>query len=99
MDIHHVRYFLAVCETRNFTRAAEKSNVTQPALSRAIQQLEDEVGGLLFRRERNLTHLTDLGNLLRPRFQSILDELSGVRQEASRFLCLEDAHRVGSPVS
>jgi DNA-binding transcriptional LysR family regulator len=92
MDIHHVRYFLAVCETRNFTRAAEKSNVTQPALSRAIQQLEDEVGGLLFRRERNLTHLTDLGNLLRPRFQSILDELSGVRQEASRFLCLEDAH-------
>ncbi|WP_027998754.1 LysR family transcriptional regulator [Sinorhizobium arboris] len=92
MDIHHVRYFLAVCETRNFTRAAEKCNVTQPALSRAIQQLEDEVGGLLFRRERNLTHLTDLGNLLRPRFQSILDELSGVRQEASRFLCLEDAH-------
>ncbi|OHV72740.1 LysR family transcriptional regulator [Ensifer sp. LCM 4579] len=92
MDIHHVRYFLAVCETRNFTRAAEKCNVTQPALSRAVQQLEDEVGGLLFRRERNLTHLTDLGNLLRPRFQSILDELSGVRQEASRFLCLEDAH-------
>ncbi|WP_085035624.1 LysR family transcriptional regulator [Ensifer aridi] len=92
MDIHHVRYFLAVCETRNFTRAAEKCNVTQPALSRAIQQLEDEVGGLLFRRERNLTHLTDLGNLLRPRFQSIVDELSGVRQEASRFLCLEDAH-------
>lgn len=92
MDIHHVRYFLAVCETRNFTRAAEKCNVTQPALSRAIQQLEDEVGGLLFRRERNLTHLTDLGNLLRPRFQSIVDELSGVRNEASRFLCLEDAH-------
>ena len=64
MDIHHIRYFLAVCETRNFTRAAEKCNVTQPALSRAIQQLEDEVGGLLFRRERNLTHITDLGALL-----------------------------------
>ena len=85
MDIHHIRYFLAVCETRNFTRAAEKCNVTQPALSRAIQQLEDEVGGLLFRRERNLTHITDLGALLRPRFQQILDELSGVRQEASQF--------------
>jgi LysR family hydrogen peroxide-inducible transcriptional activator len=92
MDIHHIRYFLAVCETRNFTRAAEKCNVTQPALSRAIQQLEDEVGGLLFRRERNLTHITDLGSLLRPRFQQVLDELTGVRQEASRFLCLTDAH-------
>jgi len=92
MDIHHIRYFLAVCETRNFTRAAEKCNVTQPALSRAVQQLEDEVGGLLFRRERNLTHITDLGALLRPRFQQVLDELSGVRSEASRFLCLKDAH-------
>ncbi len=92
MDIHHIRYFLAVCETRNFTRAAEKCHVTQPALSRAIQQLEDEVGGLLFRRERNLTHITDLGALLRPRFQEVLDQLSGVRQEASKFLCLSDAH-------
>ena len=92
MDIHHIRYFLAVCETRNFTRAAERSNVTQPALSRAIQLLEDEVGGLLFRRERNLTHITDLGTLLRPRFQQIVDELTGVRQEASRFLCLKEAH-------
>jgi DNA-binding transcriptional LysR family regulator len=92
MDIHHIRYFLAVCETRNFTRAAEKCNVTQPALSRAIQQLEDEVGGLLFRRERNLTHITDLGNLLRPRFQQVLDELTGVKKEASMFLCLNEAH-------
>jgi LysR family transcriptional regulator, hydrogen peroxide-inducible genes activator len=91
MDIHHIRYFLAVCETRNFTRAAEKCNVTQPALSRAVQQLEDEVGGLLFRRERNLTHMTDLGALLRPRFQQIVDELSGVRLEASQFLRLDDA--------
>lgn len=90
--MHHIRYFLAVCETRNFTRAAERCHVTQPALSRAIQQLEDEVGGLLFRRERNLTHITDLGALLRPRFQQVLDELSGVKQEASRFLCLNEAH-------
>lgn len=92
MDIHHIRYFLAVCETRNFTRAAEKSNVTQPALSRAIQQLEDEMGGLLFRRERNLTHLTDLGALLRPRFASVLENVSSARLEASRFLCLDDAN-------
>src|SRR5215204_6412831 len=91
MDIHHIRYFLAVCETRNFTRAAEKCHVTQPALSRAIQQLEDEIGGLLFRRERNLTHLTDLGLLLQPRFETILTGLSEVKNEASKFLCMEDA--------
>lgn len=92
MDIHHIRYFLAVCETLNFTRAAEKCNVTQPALSRAIQQLEEEVGGLLFRRERNLTHITDLGLLMKPRLQLVLDGLSEVKRDAKRFLTLADAN-------
>ncbi len=58
MEMHQVRYFLAVCETLNFTRAAERCNLAQPSLSRAIKKLEDELGGLLFRRERNRTHLT-----------------------------------------
>ena len=92
MDLHHIRYFLAVCETLNFTRAAERCNVTQPALSRAIQQLEDEIGGLLFRRERNLTHLTDLGALLRPRLQGVMDDVARVKDDARRFLTLEDAN-------
>lgn len=76
----------------NFTKAAENSNVSQPALSRAIQQLEEEVGGLLFRRERSLTHLTDLGHLMRPHFQQIIDELGDVRREARRFLTMEEAN-------
>lgn len=92
MDMHHIRYFLAVCDTLNFTRAAEKCNVTQPALSRAIQQLEEEVGGLLFRRERNLTHLTDLGTLLRPRLQQIIDGMNDVKKDIKKFLTLEDAN-------
>ena len=91
MDIHHIRYFLAVCETLNFTRAAESCNVTQPALSRAVQQLEEEVGGLLFRRERNLTHITDLGLLMKPRLQQVLDGLVEVKRDAKRFLTLEEA--------
>jgi DNA-binding transcriptional LysR family regulator len=91
VDIHHIRYFLSVCETLNFTRAAEQCNVTQPALSRAIQQLESEVGGLLFRRERNLTHLTDLGLLLKPRFEQIVSELGQTRRELQRFLTMEQA--------
>jgi LysR family transcriptional regulator, hydrogen peroxide-inducible genes activator len=92
VEIHHIRYFLAVCKTLNFTRAAENCNVTQPALSRAIQQLEEEVGGLLFRRERNLTHLTDLGLLMKPRFQQIMDGLTEVKRDARRFLTLEQAN-------
>lgn len=91
MEIHHIRYFLAVCETLNFTRAAEKCNVTQPALSRAIQQLEEEIGGLLFRRERSLTHLTDLGLLMRPRLQQVFDGLTKAKRDAHRFLSLESA--------
>jgi DNA-binding transcriptional LysR family regulator len=91
MDIHHIKYFLAVCDTLNFTRAAEQCDVTQPALSRAIQQLEDEVGGQLFRRERSLTHLTDLGRLMKPRLEEILSELSHAAVEAKRFLTIGDA--------
>jgi DNA-binding transcriptional LysR family regulator len=66
MEMHQVRYFLAVARERNFTRAAEHCNVTQPSLTRAIQKLEEEFGGQLFRRERALTHLTDLGRLMHP---------------------------------
>ena len=51
MEMHQVRYFLAVARTRNFTRAAEECNVSQPSLTRAIQKLEGELGGPLFRRE------------------------------------------------
>jgi DNA-binding transcriptional LysR family regulator len=92
MDMHHIRYFLAVCETLNFTRAAEQCHVTQPALSRAIQQLEVEMGGLLFRRERNQTHLTDLGALLKPRLRDVYDNTNDAKMAAQRFLTLEEAH-------
>jgi LysR family hydrogen peroxide-inducible transcriptional activator len=64
MEFHQIRYFLAASETLNFTSAAKRSNVSQPTLTRAIQKLEDEFGGPLFRRERNRTHLTDLGKVM-----------------------------------
>jgi LysR family transcriptional regulator, hydrogen peroxide-inducible genes activator len=71
MEMHQVRYFLAVAQERNFSRAAEKCNVTQPSLSRAIQQLEGELGGPLFHRERHLTHLTDLGQMVQPHLETV----------------------------
>jgi DNA-binding transcriptional LysR family regulator len=69
MEMHQIRYFLAVAQTLNFTRAAEQCNVSQPALTRAIQQLEDELAGPLIRREGKLSHLTDLGQRMLPLMQ------------------------------
>jgi len=60
MEMHQVRYFLAVARVLNFTRAADECNVTQPSLTRAIKQLESELGGDLFRRERPAAQLTEL---------------------------------------
>jgi LysR family hydrogen peroxide-inducible transcriptional activator len=91
MEMHQIRYFLAVCTTLNFTRAAETCNVTQPALTRAIQKLEEELGGLLFHRERKLTHLTDLGNLVRPQLEQILKQSDHAHTAAKSFLQLRDA--------
>lgn len=73
MEMHQVRYFLAVARVLNFTRAAEECHVAQPSLTRAIKQLEAELGGDLFRRERNLTHLTDLGHRMLPMLQQCYD--------------------------
>ncbi len=72
MELHQVRYFLALCRTLNFTRAAEACNVTQPALTRAIQRLEDELGGPLLYRERSLTQLTPLGRAMMPHLEATL---------------------------
>jgi DNA-binding transcriptional LysR family regulator len=69
MEMHQVRYFLAMARLLNFTRAAEECNVSQPSLTRAIQKLEDEFGGPLFRRERSRTHLTDLGRMMQPHLE------------------------------
>lgn len=66
MEMQQVRYFLALSETLNFTRAAEQCNVTQPALTRAVKALEEELGGELIRREGKLTHLSDLGKRMLP---------------------------------
>jgi DNA-binding transcriptional LysR family regulator len=73
MEMHQIRYFLAVARALNFTRAAEQCNVTQPSLTRAIQKLEDEFGGPLFNRERSLTHLTELGRMVLPHLEQTFD--------------------------
>ena len=86
MEMHQVRYFLAVVEELNFTRASERCNVTQPSLSRAIKLLEEELGGLLFHRERDSTRLTDLGHMARPYLQSVYDQSRLVKRLSHDFV-------------
>jgi DNA-binding transcriptional LysR family regulator len=82
MELTQVRYFVALCRTLNFTRAAATCGVTQPVLTRAIQRLETEVGGALLYRERNLTQLTPLGRAMRPHLETMLDAAESARQAA-----------------
>jgi DNA-binding transcriptional LysR family regulator len=85
MEMHQVRYFLAVARTFNFTRAADECNVTQPSLTRAIKQLEAELGGDLFRRERPAAQLTELGQRMHPLLKQCFEAASGARALASSF--------------
>ena len=83
MEMHQIRYFLAVTRHLNFTRAAEECNVAQPSLTRAIKLLEEELGGELFRRERNLSHLTDLGTRMQPLMQQCYDSALNAKSLAT----------------
>jgi DNA-binding transcriptional LysR family regulator len=85
MELHQVRYFLALARTLNFTRAAEQCNVTQPALTKAIQKLEHELGGDLIYRERQLTQLTDLGKLVFPMLEQAVAAADTARVQAKDF--------------
>jgi len=83
MEMHQVRYFLATVSELNFTKAAERCNVTQPSLTRAIKQLEDELGGDLFRRERPQAQLTELGERMYPLLKQCYESAMGARSLAS----------------
>jgi DNA-binding transcriptional LysR family regulator len=83
--MHHIRYFLAVGETLNLTKAAERCNVTQPALTRAIKALEGELGGELLRRERALSHLTELGQRILPMLRQCYETALAAKVLAASF--------------
>ena len=86
MELYQIKYFLALCETLNFARAAERCNVSQPSLTRAVQKLEHELGGLLVVRDRHLTHLTELGALVRPMLDEVVSHSVRVKSVAEQHL-------------
>ena len=81
MELTQLRYFLKVCERGNFTRAAADLQVSQPALSRSIQKLEEELGQPVFERKTRSIALTDAGTLLQSRAQQVLSVLDDTKAE------------------
>ncbi len=80
MEIHQLRYFLAVARACNFSRAAEQCRVAQPSLSQQIMKLEDELGERLFERTKRGVTLTPAGARLRAHAERVLDELEQARE-------------------
>ena len=86
MEFHQLRYFVAAAEDLSISRAAERLHVTQPALSRQISVLEDELGIALFDRIRKRIHLTDAGRFFLPRArQLICDAETSAQQLREQF--------------
>ncbi|MBL8856014.1 MAG: LysR family transcriptional regulator, partial [Planctomycetaceae bacterium] len=72
MELDQLRYFLRVAETKSFTRAAELLIVSQPALSRSVQRLEEELGVPLFVRKSRVVELSEAGEKFKIRAEQIL---------------------------
>jgi len=94
MELHQLRYFCAVAETGNFSRAAEQSHISQPSLSQQILKLEEELGARLFDRLGRSVRLTELGKTFLPRARAVLRELEAAKGDVA-----ERKEFVGGPVT
>ncbi|MCM5571117.1 LysR family transcriptional regulator [Burkholderiaceae bacterium FT117] len=96
MELRQIRYFLAICEHGSFSRAAEACGLTQPALTKAIKGLEDEVGGAVFHREGRRLVLSELGRMIRPHLERLANEQEAALTVAKNFRLLKQTPlRVG----
>jgi len=82
MTLNELRYIVAVAQERNFRRAAEKSFISQPALSLAIQKLEEELGLKIFERGKNNISVTPVGMEIVGQAQRTLEEAERIREIA-----------------
>jgi molybdenum-dependent DNA-binding transcriptional regulator ModE len=93
MQINQVHYFLALCEERNFTRAAKRCGVSQPSLTNAIKRLEQKLGGPLFHRDRRNTELTKLGRVVKPYFKQLNQSAYEAKRKAAKILSAPITHQ------
>ncbi|MEW9674856.1 LysR family transcriptional regulator [Lentibacillus sp. L22] len=98
MEIKHLQYFLEVIHTRSFTHAAENLYITQPALSRIIKSLENEIGTPLFIRSRKELIVTDGGWVLYKYAKEIEKQFRDLQTELGNLQTLKKGHiRIGLP--
>lgn len=88
VDLHHLRYFVAVVDQRGFTRAARELGVAQPSISKQVRVLEEELGATLFHRMRGNVALTPAGEALLPRARRILSDLTVAADEVRELVGL-----------
>ena len=95
MELRHLRYFVAVAEERNFTRAAERLHIAQPPLSRQIQQLEEDLGVTLIEKGVRPLRLTEAGAFFLAHAKPLLDQVRDLRTMTQRVGKLERTLSVG----
>jgi DNA-binding transcriptional LysR family regulator len=85
VELHQVRYFLALCREQTFTRAAQACGVSQPSLTNAIKRLEQELGGELFYRGPTKTVLSEIGHAVFPHLERMTACMAEAHRAAERF--------------
>jgi DNA-binding transcriptional LysR family regulator len=90
MEMRHLRYFLAVAEELSFSKAARRLHIAQPAISRAIKELEEELGVELLARTRRSVAMTAAGSILRHETESIFQRLEETARRVRRIASGEE---------